>query len=100
MRADSQEVRGRFRDKERKTSAAGGDFFLMRGSYTNHMRRTADGWRIESLTQHVSWAEGNAGGAPAEAAACFQRSTPTRRGRAGIPQARPPRRTRTSINDK
>lgn len=51
--------------------AAGGDFFLMRGSYTNHMRRMPDGWRIESLTQHISWAEGNTG-APAEAAARFQ----------------------------
>ncbi len=51
--------------------AAGGDSFLMHGSYTNHMRRTEDGWRIESLTQHVSWAEGNED-APAEAAARFQ----------------------------
>jgi hypothetical protein len=23
------------------------------------MLRTPDGWRIESLTQHVSWPEGN-----------------------------------------
>lgn len=37
----------------------GGDFFLLRGSYTNGMRRTPNGWRIESLTQHVSWSEGN-----------------------------------------
>jgi hypothetical protein len=37
----------------------GGDFFLLRGSYTNHMLRTSDGWRIESLTQHVSWSDGN-----------------------------------------
>jgi len=51
--------------------AEGGDFFLMRGSYTNHMLRMADGWRIESLTQYVSWAEGNEA-APAEAAARFQ----------------------------
>lgn len=36
-----------------------GDFFLLRGYYTNHMLRTADGWRIESLRQHVSWSEGN-----------------------------------------
>lgn len=49
----------------------GGDFFLMRGSYTNHMLRTPDGWRIESLTQHVSWAEGNTD-LPARAAALFQ----------------------------
>lgn len=37
----------------------GGDFFLMRGSYTNELRRTPDGWRIERLTQHLSWMEGN-----------------------------------------
>jgi SnoaL-like protein len=33
------------------------DLFLLRGSYTNHMLRTADGWRIERLIQHVSWRE-------------------------------------------
>jgi hypothetical protein len=33
----------------------GGDLFLLRGSYTNHMLRTSDGWRIERLVQHVSW---------------------------------------------
>jgi hypothetical protein len=39
--------------------SVGGDFFLLRGSYTNRMRRTPDGWRIESLTQHVGWSDGN-----------------------------------------
>ena len=33
----------------------GGALFLLRGSYTNHMLRTSDGWRIERLVQHVSW---------------------------------------------
>lgn len=37
----------------------GGDLFLLRGSYANHMLRTSDGWRIESLTQHVTWPDGN-----------------------------------------
>jgi SnoaL-like domain len=32
-----------------------GEFLLLRGSYTNHMLRTADGWRIERLIQHISW---------------------------------------------
>ncbi len=33
--------------------------YIMRGSYDNHMVRTADGWRIERLVQHLSWAEGD-----------------------------------------
>lgn len=40
--------------------APGGDFFLMRGSYTNVMRRGGEfGWEISSMTQHFSWGEGN-----------------------------------------
>ncbi|MDP9795699.1 hypothetical protein J2S43_004211 [Catenuloplanes nepalensis] len=39
--------------------AEGGDFFLMRGSYTQHLVRTPDGWRIERLIQHLGWPEGN-----------------------------------------
>lgn len=46
----------------------GGDFYLLRGSYTNHMLRTPDGWRIERVIQHVGWADGN-GNAVAEAMA-------------------------------
>ncbi|MGV9378242.1 nuclear transport factor 2 family protein [Nonomuraea sp. NPDC003707] len=46
----------------------GGDFYLLRGSYTNHMLRTPDGWRIERIVQHVGWADGNRG-AVAEAVA-------------------------------
>lgn len=34
-----------------------GTLFVLRGAYTNHMRRTADGWRIEDLIQHVSWSD-------------------------------------------
>jgi hypothetical protein len=51
--------------------AAGGDFFLLRGSYTNHMLRTSDGWRIERLTQHIGWSDGNKN-AVTEATARFQ----------------------------
>ena len=36
---------------------AGGEFLLLRGSYTNHLIRTAEGWRIERLIQHISWRE-------------------------------------------
>ena len=42
-----------------KHNAPGGDFYLMRGSYDNELVRTADGWRIAGVTQHVSWLEGN-----------------------------------------
>jgi SnoaL-like domain len=39
--------------------APGGPFFLMRGSYTNVLRRRPGGWEIASMTQHFSWGEGN-----------------------------------------
>ncbi|MCW2560027.1 MAG: hypothetical protein JWP55_3991, partial [Mycobacterium sp.] len=39
--------------------ADNGDFYLIRGSYTNHMLRTSDGWRIERIVQHRSWEYGN-----------------------------------------
>ncbi|MDO0929555.1 nuclear transport factor 2 family protein [Streptomyces sp. TG1A-8] len=45
----------------------GGDSYLLRGTYTNHMLRTPDGWRIERNIQHVGWSDGN-GNAVAEAA--------------------------------
>ena len=31
------------------------ELFVLRGSYTNHMVRTARGWRIERLIQHIGW---------------------------------------------
>jgi hypothetical protein len=37
----------------------GGEFYLLRGWYANHMLRTPEGWRIERLIQHVGWQEGN-----------------------------------------
>ena len=39
--------------------SANGDFYLLRGSYTNRVVRTTDGWRIEGLIAHVGWEEGN-----------------------------------------
>jgi hypothetical protein len=36
-----------------------GDYYLLRGSYTNHMLRTSEGWRIERILQHRSWEYGN-----------------------------------------
>ena len=36
-----------------------GEFYLLRGSYTNHMLRTPQGWRIERIIQHRSWEYGN-----------------------------------------
>jgi len=40
-------------------NSAGGDFYLLRGSYTSQLLRTPDGWRIEILVQQVGWQEGN-----------------------------------------
>jgi hypothetical protein len=56
--------------------ATGGDFYLMRGSYDNHMVRTDDGWKIERLVQHVSWLDGNTD-APAQAMARAQVASPS-----------------------
>ncbi len=36
-----------------------GEYYLLRGAYVNHMRRTVDGWRIEGIVQHRSWEYGN-----------------------------------------
>lgn len=36
-----------------------GEFYLLHGSYTNHMLRTPDGWRIERIIQRRSWGYGN-----------------------------------------
>jgi SnoaL-like domain len=47
--------------------SAGGEFYLLRGWYANHVVRTPGGWRIERLIQHVGWQEGNTA-AVAEAA--------------------------------
>jgi hypothetical protein len=44
-----------------------GTYYLLRGSYTNTMRRTEGGWRIARIVQHRSWEDGNLG-AVAEAA--------------------------------
>jgi hypothetical protein len=52
----------------------GGEFYLLRGWYANHMVRTPDGWRIERLIQHVGWQHGNTN-AVSEAAARGQSKT-------------------------
>ena len=40
--------------------ADGGDFYLVRGSSDNSLRRTPGGWRSERLIPHVTWPpEGN-----------------------------------------
>lgn len=41
--------------------SAGGEFYLLRGWYANHVVGTPEGWRIERLIQHVGWQEGNVG---------------------------------------
>jgi hypothetical protein len=51
-----------------------GEFYLLRGSYTNHMLRTRDGWRIERIVQRVGWSDGN-DNAVAEATARSQDSS-------------------------
>ncbi len=36
-----------------------GEFYLLRGSHTNHMLLTPEGWRIERIIQHRSREYGN-----------------------------------------
>ena len=67
--------------------AEGGDTYIMRGSYENHVVRTGDGWRIEKLVQHLSWPEGNAD-LPAQAAARFAAAHP-QGGATGAPSQGP-----------
>ena len=55
--------------------SANGEFYLLRGSYTNHMLRTPDGWRIERIIQHRSWEYGNTS-AVTEATARAQAQAP------------------------
>ena len=52
--------------------ATGGDFYLMRGTYTADMVRAEEGWVIERLVQDVTWLEGNLA-APTQAAARFKK---------------------------
>ena len=56
--------------------SANGEFYLLRGSYTNHMLRTPDGWRIERIIQHRSWEYGNTS-AVTEAIARASQATPS-----------------------
>ena len=67
--------------------AEGGDTYIMRGSYENHVVRTRDGWKIEKLVQHLSWPEGNAD-LPAQAAARFAAAHP-QGGATGAPSQGP-----------
>ena len=38
----------------------GGDEFLMRGHYSNELRRTPSGWKIAGMKQVTTWTSGNA----------------------------------------
>jgi hypothetical protein len=55
--------------------SANGEFYLLRGSYANHMLRTPDGWRIERIIQRRGWEYGNTS-AVAEAIARTQAQAP------------------------
>ena len=41
------------------SGAAGGDNFLVGGTYRDRLVRTADGWRIEHRTLEPTWQDGN-----------------------------------------
>ncbi len=43
------------------TSPAGGNTYLVGGTYVDRLVRTDEGWQIEHRTLHCSWQDGNAG---------------------------------------
>ncbi|GAA2756732.1 nuclear transport factor 2 family protein [Actinopolymorpha rutila] len=53
-----------------------GEFYLLRAIYTNHLRRTSEGWRIEGIETERRWEEGNL-------TAVDEAIQRTRRGRSG-----------------
>lgn len=64
---DQADCRSTMYAQHYQPGASSGSIFLMHGSYASHLRRTASGWKIERLTQYVSWMDG-APGAVTEAA--------------------------------
>jgi ketosteroid isomerase-like protein len=42
-------------------SPAGGNTYLVGGTYEDRHRRTDDGWKIDHRTLHCTWQDGNAG---------------------------------------
>lgn len=58
---DQADCRSSMYAQHYQPGAASGAVFLMHGSYANHLRRTAAGWKIERLTQYLSWMDGAPG---------------------------------------
>ena len=42
-----------------KLGTPGGDHYVMSGTYSDRLARTADGWRITHRTLEILWTEGN-----------------------------------------
>jgi SnoaL-like domain len=79
---------------------AGDELLILRGSYTNHVVRAEDGWRIERLIQHISWREvrRTRGRVPHERLdAVVQRSTRDRQTDAVLPSISPDHHPRTLV---
>ena len=42
-----------------KQGPPGGEHFIMSGTYSDRLARTADGWRITERSLEILWTEGN-----------------------------------------
>jgi hypothetical protein len=42
-----------------KQGLPGGEHFIMSGTYSDRLARTADGWRITERSLEILWTEGN-----------------------------------------
>jgi len=56
---DHATITAHFRAEHWATTAQGGDRYTMFGTYVDECERTADGWRIASVTLHLLRQEGN-----------------------------------------
>jgi hypothetical protein len=48
-----------FQAQHVRKGASGGDTYIIAGSYTDRLTRTADGWKIAERAQAYLWRDGN-----------------------------------------
>ncbi len=56
---DTATCRTQLQSQHVKRGTDGGDNFIIGGFYADHLRKTADGWRITHRLMEETWREGN-----------------------------------------